>query len=267
MPKPLHALLALALGGACLPSLAHAQDADRALLLTFCDAANIKGSACTKAKAYPNADNLGCDVKLTEDRHNGRFIASGNSLLVVNYESGCETHATGDGGAAVFEQSGGKSIFRGFAPGSRVNDCIVLKGELQDQLACLTGHMGQGILSSGVAQLVFTEDASKDVSIATDMLVAAEDANGAYGANVVTCKEGPKYFALTDIKPGPRPRTVSVKAGYADAETIKKACSKGFPKPKQTFGKLLRGDAYVPEGFEKRGTFVIDLVTRKVTLQ
>jgi hypothetical protein len=60
---------------------------------------------------------------------------------------------------------------------------------------------------------------------------------------------------------------VTVKAGYADAETIKKACSKAFPKPKQTFGKLARGDAYVPEGFEKRGTFVIDLVTRKVTPQ
>jgi hypothetical protein len=267
MPKPLHALAALVLGVACLPSLGHAQDADRALLLTFCDAANINGSACTKAKAYPNADDLGCDVKLTEDRHSGRFIASGNPLLVVNYESGCETHATGDGGAAVFEQSGGKTIFRGFAPGSRINDCAVLKGERQDQLACLTGHMGQGILESGVAQMVFTQDYSKDISIATDMLLSAEDSNGAFGANVVTCKEGPKYFALSEIKAGPRPQTVTVKAGYADAGTIKKACGKGFPKPKQITSKLARGDAYVPEGFEKRGTFVIDLATRKVTPQ
>ena len=30
---------------------------------------------------------------------------------------------------------------------------------------------------------------------------------------------------------------------------------------------LSPGDAYVPSGFEKRGTFIIDLVTRKVTLQ
>jgi hypothetical protein len=267
MPKPLHALVALALGGVCLPSLGHAQDADRALLLTFCDAANIKGSACTQAKAYPNAGNAACDVKLTADRYNGRFIASGNALLVVNYESGCETHATGDGGAVVFEQSGGKAIFRGFAPGSPVNDCVVLKGERQDQLACLTGHIGQGILESGVAQMVFTEGYSKDISIATDMLLTAEDSNGAFGANIVTCKEGPKYFALTDIKAGPQPQTVTVKAGYADADTIKKACSKGFPKPKQITGKLARGDAYVPEGYEKRGTFIIDLVTRKVTPQ
>jgi hypothetical protein len=269
MPKPLHALLVLALlvpvlGGACLPSLAFADDADRALLSTFCAAANIMGSACTKAKGYPNADTRACDVKLTGDRYSGRFVASGNPLLVVNYESGCEAHATNDGGAVVFEQSGGKTIFRGFAPGSRVNDCVVLKGERQDQLACLTGHMGQGILESGVAQLVFTESASKDISIATDMLLTAEDSSGAFGANVVTCKKGQKYFELTDIKAGPRPQTLTVKAGYADAATIRKACSKGFPKPKQTFGKLARGDAYVPEGYEKRGTFVVDLATRKV---
>ena len=267
MPKPIHVLLALTLAGACLPSLAYAQDADRALLSTFCDAANIKGSACAKARGYPNAGERACDVSLTEDRSSGRFVASGNSLLVVNYESGCESHATDDGGSAVFEQSSGKTIFRGFAPGSRVNECVVLKGEQQDQLACLTGHMGQGIPSSGVAQMTFTEGAGKDISIATDMLVTAEDSSGAFGANVVTCKDGAKYFELSDIKAGPRPRTVTVKAGYADAETIKKACGKAFPKPKQTFGKLARGDAYVPEGFEKRGTFVIDLVTRKVTPQ
>jgi hypothetical protein len=268
MPRPIHILLVQALGGACvLAPPAHAQDADRALVATFCDAANIKGSACTKAKGYPNAGNRACDVKLTGDRYSGRFVAGGNTLLVVNYESGCESHASDDGGAPVFEQSGGKSIFRGFAPGSRVNDCVVLKGERQDQLACLTGHMGQGILESGVAQMVFTQDYNKDIRIATDMLLTAEDSRGAFGANVVTCKEGPKYFELTDIKAGPRPQTVSVKAGYADAETIKRACSKGFPKPKETFGKLARGDAYVSEGFEKRGTFIIDLVTHKVDKQ
>ena len=218
MPKPIHAIAALALGGACLlAGPAHA-DADRALLSTFCDAADIKGSTCTKAKGYPDAGDRACDVKLTGDRYDGRFMASGNPLLVVNYESGCETHATDDGGAAVFEQSGGKAIFRGFAPGSRVNDCVVLKGERQDLLACLAGHMGQGILESGVAKMVFTETANRDVGISIDMLLSAEDSIGAFGANVVTCKQGPKNFALTEIKPGPRPQTVTVQAGYADAD-------------------------------------------------
>jgi len=269
MPKPIHALVALAFGGACLlaSAAAHADDANRALLSTFCDADNIKGSTCTRAKGYPNAGERGCDVKLTADRHSGGFITSGNPLLVINYESGCEAHATDGGGAVVFEQSDGKTILRGFQPGSQVNDCVTLKGERQDLLACLTGHVGQGIREGGVAQFVFTQDYSRAITISPDFLLTAEDSIGAYGANVVTCKEGPKYFAVSDVKAGLRPQTVTVKVGYADAATIKKACGKGFPKPKQTFGKLSRGDAYVPEGYEKRGQFIIDLVTRKVTPQ
>ncbi len=262
MPKLPPALAALAVS--CLLSpLAHAQDGDRALLATFCDAADITGSACNKTKNYPNAEDGTCDVSLNPDRYSGRFTASGHQLLVVNYESGCESHATGNGGAVVFEQRDGKTTFRGFAPGSQ-GDCTVLKGDRQDELACLTGHMGQGILSSGVARMVFTEGTAKDISLKTDMLLMAEDSNGAYGANVVTCKNNLKYFELRDVKPGPRPQTITVKAAYADAGTIRKACSKGFPKPKETFGKLPRGTAYVPEGYEKRGTLLIDLATRKV---
>jgi hypothetical protein len=268
MLKSIPAIIALALGGACLvATAARADDADRALLSTFCDAANIKGSACTRAKGYPNAGNRGCDVKLSADRYRGRFIAAGNPLLVVNYESGCEAHATNNGGSIVFEQSDGKTIFRGFAPGSQANDCVTVKSERQDFLVCLTSHIGQGILEGGVAQMALTQDYSKDISISPDFLLTAENSTGAYGANVVTCKEGPKYFEVSDIKPGPRPQTVSVKASYADAGTIKKACGKGFPKPKEIFGKLTPGDAYVPDGYAKRGTFVIDLVTRKVTAQ
>ena len=187
---------------------------------------------------------------------------------MVNYESGCEAHATDNGGAVVFEQSDGQTKFRGFAPGSQVNDCITLpKGARQDVLVCLTGHMGQGNLESGVAQLVFTLDTSKGVSIAPDFLLMAEDSSGADGANVVTCKEHSKYFELSNIKPGPRPQTLTVNASYADAATIKKACGKGFPKPKEVFGELALGDAYVPAGYEKRGRFIIDLVTRKVMPQ
>lgn len=263
----LSALLALAISYPLAWAPAHAADNDRALLATFCDAPNIKGSTCTKARAYPNGGPKGCDVKLRADRYSGRFIAGGNVLLVVNYESGCESRADDDGGAVTFELRDGKYLFRGYAPGSQVNGCTVVKGERQDSLACLTGHMGQGILESGVAHYVFTQDYSRNVSIAPDFLITAEDTIGAYGANVVTCKEGPKFFEVSDIKPGPRPQTVTVKASHADAATVSKACSGGFPKPKEVFGTLAPGDAYVPTGYEKRGTFVIDLVTRKVTPQ
>src|SRR5437879_78395 len=113
MSKSILAMTALAVGGACLlATAARADDADRALLSTFCDADNIEGSACTRAKGYPNAGNRGCDVKLTADRYRGRFVAGGNPLLLVNYESGCEAHATDNGGSIVFEQRGGKTILR-----------------------------------------------------------------------------------------------------------------------------------------------------------
>ena len=267
MSKSIPALVALAM--ACLlGNPAHADDADRALLATFCDVADIEGSTCKRAKNYPDAGSRACDVKLTSDRHSGRFIAAGNPLLVVNYESGCEPHATDNGGAVVFEQSGGKTVFRSFQPGSQVNDCVTLSGSTgQDWLVCITGHIGQGHLETGVAGFVFTEDAGRNVSISPDFLLTAADSVGAYGANFVTCKERSKYFEVSDIKAGPRPQTLTATVRHADAATIRKACRKGFPKPKEIFGKLSRGDAYVPEGYEKRGQFIIDLVTRKVMPQ
>ena len=54
---------------------------------------------------------------------------------------------------------------------------------------------------------------------------------------------------------------------HADKETIGTACGKGFPKPKQTFGELGAGEAYVPPGFEKKARFVIDLTSSKVVPQ
>ena len=103
-------VIAFALTGAFLLSTAPARAAetDRALLSTFCDAANIKGSTCKRAKGYPNAGKRACDVTLTADRYRGKFVASGNPLLVVNYESDCEAHTTDNGGTVVFEQTGGK---------------------------------------------------------------------------------------------------------------------------------------------------------------
>ena len=58
--------------------------------------------------------------------------------------------------------------------------------------------------------------------------------------------------------------TVMFDATWADAEVFKTACGKGFPKPKEVFGTLAKGDAYVPDGFEKKGRVTIDLATRKV---
>jgi hypothetical protein len=250
------------------PSPTLAQDtATRTLLATFCDAPNIHGDSCKRAKGYPGFGGKGgCEVKLLGDRFAGRFVPAGNPLLVVNYESGCESRANDDGGAVVFEQVAGKYGFVGFAPGSRVNECIVVpRSDKQDSLVCLTGHMGQGYLEGGVALMSFTRDYGKGISIAPDFLLTATDSVGAYGSNVVTCKKKPpKYFELSKLAAGPRKATVAFEATWADAETFRTACGKGFPKPKEVFGTLAKGDAYVPEGFEKKGRVMIDLVTRKV---
>jgi hypothetical protein len=53
-----------------------------------------------------------------------------------------------------------------------------------------------------------------------------------------------------------------VEATYADAATIKTACGKGLPKPRDAVGELVSGDANV-----KSGRLIIDLVTRKVPPQ
>ena len=267
MSKTTSLSIAIALVAVLSTSPTHAQDAtDRALLTTFCDAVNIKKNHCGRANGYPRAGNRACGVALLADRFSGRFIASGNPLLVVNYESGCEARGNNEGGAVVFELAGGKYNFVGFQPGSRVNECITVpRGERQDSLVCLTGHIGQGYLEGGVALMSFTRDYGKGISISQDFLLEATDSTGAHGANVVTCKEPPpKYFGVSKLGAGPRSETVAVSVDYADEATISTACGKGFPRPKEIFGTLAPGDAWVPPGREKKERFIIDLVTRKV---
>jgi hypothetical protein len=259
------AALALTIGGAVAiaPAAATAQTADQQLLSAFCYAPNIEGSTCKKAKEYPGG--RACDVKLGEERYSGKFLAADSTLLVVSYESGCEAHATDFGGSVIFEQSGGATTFKGYQPGYQANECItVARNETRDRLICLTGHMGQGHLESGLAEIVFSQGSANGTALAFDFFVTAEDSSGAYGSNTVSCKKQSQYFSLSKIGAGPRPDTVAVTIDYADAATIKTACRRGFPHPKEVFGKLARGEAYVPEGYEKQGRFVVDFVTRKV---
>ena len=139
------------------------------------------------------------------------------------------------------------------------------RSEKQDSLVCLTGHMGQGYLEGGVAQMSFARDYGKGIGIRYDFLLRATTSTGASGANVVTCKKKPpKYFELSKLAAGPRKETVAFDASWADADIIKTACGKGFPKPKEIFGTLAKADAYVPPGYEKKGRVIIDLATRKV---
>lgn len=146
-----------------------------------------------------------------------------------------------------------------------MNNCITLaQNEKQDRLICITGHLGQGHLESGVAEMVFTQDFSKAIDVSLNFFATAEDATGAYGSNVVACKETSVYFGFAKLGAGPGRDTVAVDIDYADRDTIETACRQGFPPPKQTFGELADGEAYVPTGREKKARFVIDLTTSRV---
>jgi hypothetical protein len=138
------------------------------------------------------------------------------------------------------------------------------RNEKQDRLICITGHLGQGHLESGVAEMVFTRDFSGNIDVSLNYFVRAEDATGAYGSNVVDCKENSVYFGLAKLGAGPGRDTVVVDIAHADKDTIETACTKGFPRPKEIFGELGPGEAYVPPGREKKARFVIDLTTSKV---
>src|SRR5262249_4983851 len=148
------------------------------------------------------------------------------------------------------------------------DDCVTrARDDKQDYLVCLTGHMGQGLLESGVALMQFKPDAGGRIGLSPDMLMNAEDATAAYGTNIVTCTDRFKFFEVSKLAAGPRPATVIVDTTYADAELIATVCRKDYPKPEEATGWLAQGDAYVPTGREKSGKFVIDLATRKVAPQ
>ena len=240
MSKPIPFLFVLVLCAFFTPALA--QTSDRALLATFCDAGNIHGKTCARAKGYPNAPKRGCDVTLTGGRASGKILGA-NPLLVVAYESGCEVHATDNGGVAVFAQAGGAWAFRGFQRGLQ-GDCVTVgKDAQQDVLLCVTGLMGQGIMETGVALMKFAASA-KGIALSFDFLLRAEESIGAFGANTVTCKERPpRYFELDKLKAGPRPMTVSLDASWADADTVRSDCGKGFARPPKAIGELGPGDA------------------------
>jgi hypothetical protein len=247
---------------------AHAQDASApALLATFCAAADIEGDTCARAKGYPGHEGESCDVSLGEDRFPGKFIAADNPLLVVDYYSGCDMPVETQtlGGVVVFEQAGGKYRFVGIVPGERALYCAVTSiNARQDALVCVARHDYGGSEHTGVATAVvrmsFARD-GKGIGIKTDKLletVGSENSNIFRG--VACAEKPPQYFQYSTPSAGPRPGTIAVDVAYADAEIIKIACDKGFPKSKGQFFKK----AQVPDGKEKKGRLLIDLITGKV---
>jgi hypothetical protein len=258
------ATLSLAAAMACLAAIAGSaaekKPASGELLAQFCATGDVKGNNCLRAKGYPGGND--CNVELRDDPPvEGRFLASKTVILLARYDSDCEPHATENGGSVVFERIAGGLRFLGYQPGLAFDTCAtVAAGDTRDRLVCVTSHMGQGYLESAIAEVVLTQTAG---AIKNDLkfFQRATDSIGARGANSVKCSAKFAWFSFSDVKAGPGAGTVSVEASYADAETIRRACSRNAPKVKALM-PAERGDAYVDERSTRQGRFVLDLASR-----
>jgi hypothetical protein len=86
-----------------------AAQTDTQLLRQFCETKHIRARECLNAKNYRH--HRVCNVKLTGMRHAGRFVSPQTTVLLVGYNSDCETHANEWGGSIVFEREHHEYIF------------------------------------------------------------------------------------------------------------------------------------------------------------
>lgn len=247
---------------ACVAANAATQaPGNRELLGYFCEPVNIKDNNCIRAKDYPNGDD--CNVELSDDSLiEGRFLSSTATLALVRYSSDCESHATEDGGSVVFERGATGLRFLGYQPGLVFESCSTIPvADSRDRLVCITGHMGQGYLESGIAEVLFVQDAQPAIKSDLKFFQRATDSVGALGANTVKCKSKFAWFGFSNAKAGPGPKTLLVEASYADADTIRRACARNAPKVK-ALRPAPAGEAYIRDDDVKQGRFVLDLASR-----
>ena len=91
---------------------------------------------------------------------------------------GCKSRANDDGGTVVFEQVKGTTVLSASSRGSGQRVHRGAAGREAGSLVCLTGHIGQGYLEGGVAQMR-SRATRQGVSIKYDFLLRATDSTGA----------------------------------------------------------------------------------------
>ena len=156
----------VAIGGALLFAWpAAAQDADRLLLAAFCDLGNIEGSTCKKARLYPDAGTRACDVKLTQGALH-RQIRRGHRRCSSSPMKAAASRTPPMAAARSCSNSSPTNMCSGvFSRARRPTTASTLpKSTQQDVLVCITGHIGQGYLESGVAQMIFNAECSTRTS-------------------------------------------------------------------------------------------------------
>lgn len=234
----------------------------RAILAAICEKGQIRKGACRKARGYP--EGRSCDIALTGEGGEGRFLGGDTVYLVAGYTSGCEPHASNWGGSLIFERGERRKLmFRGYQPGMAISGCLITARSIGgDRLICTAGWMGQGYESETIGEVVLKTDAPDAVTAELQDLLLAGRSEDAVGVNAVECDKPVAFFHFAELTAGPSPETIALEAVYADEPLIKTLCAK--PGRNAALGSELPQDnqAYIAKNQQRKGRFVYDLVKR-----
>lgn len=232
------------------------------LLAAFCAVDDISGSECRHMKNYRSGQT--CTVKLTGKSYAGKLLASSAGIVVADYMSECESHATEFGGSVVLEQTGKGFSFRGFIPAYRSYDCAVVPATSgdHDSLICIMTHSGYGETETSVREFVLARTSPTAIVIShADITSVSNVEAGENGLVRVSCDgdQGFEKIDLGQLQAGAAAGTVTVELTYADAASVKAACVSAVSGPDHAISLLHGGDGFLPEAAQKRGRVELNL--------
>jgi hypothetical protein len=225
------------------------------LLTTFCAVDDISGSECLRMKNYRPGQP--CRVQLTGKSYAGKLLASSAGIVVADYISECESHATEFGGSVVLEQTDKGLSFRGFVPAYRSHDCAVVPatGGDHDGLICIMTHTGYGQTETSVSEFVLARTSQKAIGIShVDITHTSNVEAGENALTRVSCNgdQGFEKLGLRQLQAGPAAGIVTVELTYADAASVKAACVSAVSGPDHAISLLYGGDGFLSEAAQKR---------------
>jgi hypothetical protein len=232
------------------------------LLAAFCAVDDIRGSECLRMKNYRPGQT--CSVQLTGKSYAGKLLASSAGIVVADYISECEPHATEFGGSVVLEQTDKWLSFRGFVPAYRSHDCAVVPdtGGDHDSLICIMTHTGFGQTDTSVSEFVLARTSQKAIGISpVDITHTSNVEAGENALTRVSCKgdQGFEKLGLRQLQAGRAAGTVTVELTYADAASVKAACVSAVSGPDHAISLLYGGDGFLSEAAQKRRRVELNL--------
>lgn len=229
IPCIAYPLVAQSLSAPIASDAAHTEPAGRAALLeAVCGAqANENGcNACPSGTDFPN------------ERLNVRGVVYGHFLSPVSNDaaigfSGCESHASGLGGALLLSRQNGAWKLESIRPAAIVEDCKKLAArDGHDVLICFGQDTHQGVADSFLYLLDFTHRSKAEDGLAIFFMTL--DSVGAC-AIVSEPQEGLVAGTIERVSFAPAGRIIVETSGgsitSAEFEPIRKHCLAGEPTP------------------------------------